>query len=420
MTTFTATLRLLLGLFLLAMLAGPLVRSAAANTPPVANEDVYSTPQGTTLTVDPPGVLANDADADGDRLTATLVAGTAHGTLDLGLNGLFIYMPDGPFFGDDSFTYQVTDGSTISTVATVTITVVPASNPPIAADNAYVVGADLTLAVDAASGVLANDADPDGDALQALFELGSGPSHGAMNFFGQDGSFAYTPFPGFVGTDSFQYQAVDSVVSSNLATVTITVVANTPPVAADDSFTVARDDHLVVAAPGVLANDGDADGDTLGFLLETSPSHGTLSVAADNAFTYLPNASFVGTDSFQYRAVDARGSQSNVATVTITVIKVNHAPVAVGDAYGVAKGRTLVVKATEGVLANDSDYDGDPLQATVVTATANGILVLKANGSFVYTPKPGFAGSDTFTYVATDGAAQSAPTTVTITVKPKG
>jgi VCBS repeat-containing protein len=96
------------------------------NRPPVAVDDSATTNQGTPVTI---GVLANDSDPDGDPLTAILVNGPSHGTLTLNADGSFTYMPDADYGGSDTFTYVASDGTVDSNVATVTITIAPASYP---------------------------------------------------------------------------------------------------------------------------------------------------------------------------------------------------------------------------------------------------------------------------------------------------
>ncbi len=93
---------------------------------------------------------------------------------------------------------------------------------------------------------------------------------------------------------------------------------STPPLAADDSYTTDQNMPLSVAAPGVLSNDSDADGDPLAADLATPPSHGSLDLASDGSFTYLPDLDFFGTDTFSYQAVDPYGLV-DVAEVTVTV-----------------------------------------------------------------------------------------------------
>src|SRR5207253_6725931 len=98
---------------------------------PVAVPDSYSTNEDTTLTVPPPGVLANDTDADGDTLTAVLVTGPIHGTLTLNPNGSFTYTPAANYNGPDQFVYQAYDGANYSNPATVALTVVPVNDAPV-------------------------------------------------------------------------------------------------------------------------------------------------------------------------------------------------------------------------------------------------------------------------------------------------
>jgi FtsP/CotA-like multicopper oxidase with cupredoxin domain len=185
------------------------------------------------------------------------------------------------------------------------------------------------------------------------------------------------------------------------------------PVAIDDSHGTDEDTLLEVAAPGVLANDGPA-GASLTAELDGAVSDGTLTLHADGGFTYEPPADFHGTAMFQYRAVDG-ALQSAPATVQITVTPVNDAPVAVEDDYETLVDSDLTVDAP-GVLENDSDADGDPMESQWVDGPTNGTLDLGSDGAFVYSPNAGFEGTDSFTYLADDGTAQSAPATVTITV----
>ncbi|MEO0595625.1 MAG: Ig-like domain-containing protein, partial [Chloroflexota bacterium] len=187
----------------------------------------------------------------------------------------------------------------------------------------------------------------------------------------------------------------------------ITVVGpNTAPIAVADSYSVDEDTTLNVdALTGVLANDTDAEGDSLTAVLETEPSNGLLVLNADGSFDYTPNADFNGTDSFTYKANDGQ-EDSPVVTVTITVNDVaepNTAPVAVADSYTTSEDIALIVDAATGVLANDSDPEGDSLTVSVLNDVTSGTLSLNADGSFTYTPNADFNGSDRFTYEVTDG-----------------
>ena len=255
--------------------------------------------------------------------------------------------------------------------------------------------------------VLANDTNADGNPLISV--LNSGPANGTLLYFNADGTFCYMPNPGFYGTDSFTYYDANGPICSNVATVYITIYS--VPVAVNDNYIVAPGATLTVSAPGVLANDTNVDGNPLTAVLQTGPSHGSLTLNANGSFSYTPKAGFSGTDSFTY--YDTNGlAISNVATVTITV---NNVPVAYNDNYNAVSGTTLNIGAP-GVLANDIMAGGNPLTAVLKTGPANGTLTLNSNGSFSYTPKAGFSGTDTFTYYDTIASVKSNVATVTITV----
>ncbi|RUZ16936.1 tandem-95 repeat protein, partial [Mesorhizobium sp. M7A.F.Ca.CA.001.04.1.1] len=148
-------------------------------------------------------------------------------------------------------------------------------------------------------------------------------------------------------------------------------------------------------------------------VLVTEPTNGTLTLNPDGSFTYAPKANFFGTDSFTYRASDGT-AESNIATVALTITPVNDAPVAADDIAYVAEDGSLVVS----ILANDSDVDGDALTPVLVSEPTNGTLTLNPDGSFTYAPKANFFGTDSFTYKAFDGTAESNIATVALTITP--
>src|SRR5207302_1570691 len=141
------------------------------------------------------------------------------------------------------------------------------------------------------------------------------------------------------------------------------------------------------AATGVLANDSDVDGDTLTAAVATNPTHGTLALNANGSFTYTPAANYNGADSFTYTASDGHGG-SATATVSLTIAAVNDPPVATNDSYGTSRNSALSVNAAAGVLANDTDVDGDVLTVSSFDASSvhGGTVVVNANGGFTYTP----------------------------------
>ena len=381
------------------------------NDAPSAVADSFTTAEDTALTVAAAGVLTNDTDVEGSALSAVLVAGPAHGTLALNANGGFVYTPAANYNGADSFTYKPNDGTADGNTVTVSLTVTPVNDAPIAVADSYTTAEDTALAV-AAAGVLANDTDVDGNALSAV--LVTGPAHGTLSLSG-NGAFTYIPAADYNGADSFTYKPNDGTTDGNAVTVSLAVTpVNDSPVAVADSYTTAEDTTLTIAAAGVLANDTDVDGNALSAVLVSGPAHGTLALNANGSFTYTPTANYNGSDTFSYRANDGI-TNGNIATVTLTVTPVNDAPVAIADAYGVVSGATLTVPAA-GVLTNDTDVEGDALTALLVTGAAHGAVALNANGSFTYTPTAGYSGPDSFTYKANDGTADGNAVAVSLTV----
>jgi VCBS repeat-containing protein len=386
------------------------------NDAPVANNDTYSVAEGGTLNQSAPGVLGNDTDADSPTLTAVLVSGPAHASsFVLNANGSFSYVHDGSETLTDSFTYRANDGSLNSNIATVTITITPVNDAPVAVnDGPYNVPEGGTLNV-ATPGVLANDTDVDSPTLTAV--LVSGPAHASSFALNADGSFSYVHDGSETLTDSFTYRANDGSLNSNIATVNITITpVNDAPVAANDTYSVAEGGTLNTPAPGVLGNDTDVDSPVLTAALVSGPAHASsFALNADGSFTFVHDGSETTTDSFTYRANDG-SLNSNIATVTITISPVNDAPVANNDAYAINEGGTINAVAP-GVLGNDTDPDSPTLTAVLVSGPTHAAsFALNADGSFTYVHDGSETTSDTFTYKASDGSAFSNIATVTITV----
>lgn len=254
--------------------------------------------------------------------------------------------------------------------------------------------------------VLANDSDPDGDALTIL-DLAQ-PLHGTVTSVGN--AVRYTPNPGFVGTDTFLYIVTDGSNLATTAAVTVTVVDN-PPVAVNDS---ANTPFNTPVSLNVLTNDSDPQNDPLSVVATTSPANGAVTFSASGNVTYTPNSGFSGVDSFNYTIRDSNGSTAQ-ATVSITVsaLPANRAPVALDDS-AIALGMVFVPLE---VLLNDSDPDGDSLRVLSFTQPANGSVIQSSvPGVLHYRANPGFCGLDTFTYTISDGRGGTATATVTIDV----
>ncbi|HEX3151616.1 MAG TPA: Ig-like domain-containing protein [Gemmataceae bacterium] len=281
---------------------------------------------------------------------------------------------------------------------------------PTAFPDSYVTDQDVELVVDA-PGVLGNDTVV-GINPQAV--LVQGPAHANSFSLNADGSFDYVPAPLYHGSDSFTYKIANTVTSSNAVTVSLTVnYVNHAPMAKDDSFQYQYLSPLLVAfAQGVLSNDTDSDGDTLHAVLVTPPAAGNLTLNDDGSFTFSYPDGLNQALSFTYKATDGTLA-SQPATVTLTRSP-NTAPVAQDEAYTLPDSGIFTVPAN-GVLANDSDADGQPLTAVLVTPPAVGAFSFNTDGSFSYTAPPDLAGSVSFTYRANDGIDSGNLATVTLT-----
>jgi FtsP/CotA-like multicopper oxidase with cupredoxin domain len=296
------------------MLAFLTVGSGPAGAP-TALADAYSTSEDAPLTIAAPGVLANDTGT-----TASVVSGPSHGSLSLAANGGFTYTPQPNYNGADAFSYKAMNGSLASVPATVSLTVDPVNDPPVAANDAYSVAAGGTLNV-AAPGVLGNDSDIDGNPLAAV-----NPSALAGLTLNADGSLVYVA-PATAGSYSFTYQASDGTLSSAAATVTFTVLANRAPVAVNDTASAPRRTSVNSATYtpvviNVTANDSDPDGNLAPstVTIVVAPNKGgVVTVNANGSLSYVPKLNFRGTENISYRVRDSGGLWSNTAVVKVNV-----------------------------------------------------------------------------------------------------
>ena len=384
------------------------VTVGAVNDPPLAVDDLASTPEDIPVTVT---VLANDTDPDGSLVpgSVTLVSPPANGTVTVHPDGSVTYAPDADWNGVDAFTYSVCDDGGLCDTATVTVSVGDVNDPPVAVDDAVATDEDTPVVVD----VLLNDTDPDGTLDPATVSVTSGPFHGSAYADPVTGEIVYTPAPGWFGTDSLAYTVCDDDGACDQAWVTITVAdVNDPPVALDDVAFTAEDVAVTVA---VLANDHDPDGTLVpgSVAIVTPPANGTVTVHPDGSVTYTPDADWNGVDAFTYTVCDDDGA-CDQATVTVNVGDENDAPVAVDDSAVTDEDVPVAID----VLANDHDPDGtlDPSSVSIVSPPANGTVTVHPDGSVTYTPNPGWNGVDAFTYQVCDDDGGCSVATVTVTV----
>ncbi|MEU4160347.1 Ig-like domain-containing protein [Actinoplanes sp. NPDC026670] len=367
------------------------VTITVANAVPAARPDSFTVSSNAPTSLD---VLANDTDPNGDTLTVAIDSAPANGRASV-VNGAISYQARDGFHGTDTFRYSIDDGN--GGTDHTTVSVVAVDMPPQAHPDAAGTGTDSPVTFN----VLANDADPNGDAL--TMTATTAPAHGTL-VTTADGGVTYTPATGYCGTDLFTYTVADPAGNTASASVVITV-ANVAPIALDDRFTVRSG---VAARLAVLGNDTDANtGQVLSVARAGTASHGTTAVT-DGVLTYLATPGYAGIDTFGYELTDELGATDS-AVVTVMVSAV---PVALPDTVSTPAGSSVVIDVT----ANDSDPDGDRLIVSRATAPAHGHVAVDAGRTIRYSPEAAFHGTDTFEYTVEDAAGDSAVGKVTVVV----
>jgi large repetitive protein len=385
---------------------------------PIAVDDSFTMTEDIPLIVPAPGVLANDLDPDiGDSITASLEVGPANGNASLNPDGSFTYTPQANFNGMDFFTYRATDSVGFFSIATVTITITPINDPPVAGNDSLTTNEDTPLDVPT-SALLANDFDVDGDTITFFFITFESSLPGTVAF--DEDSVTFTPVADYNGPASFTYTVRDPGDLWSTATVHITVnPVNDPPVANNDSLTTDEDTPLIIPISSLLANDFDVDGDPVTFISHTPAefTHGSASFLIDH-IRYTPLPDYNGPASFTYTISDGHGG-TDTATINITINSVNDPPVAVNDSFTTDEDTPLVIPFAN-LLANDFDEEGDPLAPEFQGPDGSfpGTLFFDTmNNSVTFTPNPDYNGPASFGYRVQDThGALSNTATVNITV----
>ncbi|NQZ67722.1 MAG: tandem-95 repeat protein, partial [Lentisphaeria bacterium] len=422
------------------------------------------------------GLLANDSDPDDTLTVKASSVGTFaddYGTFTITSSGAWSYSLDDNNATVDAltgtadtltetFAYVITDGSGGKDTANIIITIAGTDDPPVAVDDTAGITelADNTainsISMTTATGLLANDSDPD-DTLTVTSTGTFTGDYGTL-FVNADGSYSYRLIntntlvnalnTGETLTDAFAYTITDGA-TTDVANVTIIINGvNDSPTAVDDTATVtelvdsiASNSISMTTATGLLANDIDPEDNLSVTSTGTfTGDYGTLSVNSDGSYSYsldntntLVNALDAGenlSDTFTYTITD--GAISDTAQVKIIINGVNDSPVAVGDSSSVTElkdtttGNTATGTAT--LIANDSDPEGDAMTVTT-TGTMTGTygdLSIDGAGNYSYSLDnsnstvnaldTGDAVTETFTYVLSDGNGNTDSATITITI----
>ena len=345
-------------------------------------------------------------DPDGDEVTYSLASGDETRFAVGSEDGTVAYVGPGEDYETGPNRYELTvrarDPHGAAATVGVTVEVTNANEGPAAVADTAATNEDEPVTVD----VLANDTDPDGDALRV--ESVSQPAHGTARIAAGSG-IVYAPESDWHGTDRFAYTAADGHGGTAEAEVEVRVApVNDVPVAVADTAATNEDEPVTV---DVLANDTDTDGDALRIESVSPPRHGTARATADG-IVYAPEADWHGTDRFTYTAADGHGGTAE-AEVEVRVAPVNDVPVAVADTAATNEDEPVTVD----VLANDTDTDGDALRIESVSPPRHGTARATADG-IVYAPEADWHGTDRFTYTAADGHGGTAEAEVEVRVAP--
>jgi large repetitive protein len=382
---------------------------------PNANYDVAITNANQMVSV---AVTTNDIPATG---TIQNVSSPMHGTVVI--NGNVIeYTPSANYSGNDQFIYTLGANASCFDTAIVMISVQPSivNHPPVANNDNVKTAMNNSVIVS----VQLNDKDIDGDLLTTSLPSGlTTPNHGTVNVNPNSKDVTYLPYPGFTGTDSFQYVICDNGIPSLCDTAMVYVIidptkANNPPVANNDDTTTTNNQSVTIH---VLNNDTDPDSDPIHTVGVTTPATNGSVVLVGNNFVYTPNSNYVGMDSFQYVINDTSVYAPHVLSSTawvhilVTNYNKNNPPVAVNDTTTTLQDTPVAIT----VMNNDSDPDGDVITVTQFTQANNG-SVSNVGGVLTYTPNTGFVGTDVFTYTICDNGNPSLCdiATVYVTVNP--
>ena len=411
------------------------VTVTVVSTPPLARDDVRTTPEDTpvrgNVLIGTGGDMA-DSDADNDPLTVTgfIVGGVSYipgqtatiagvGSLTLNADGSYTFTPVPDWNGSvPVVSYVVSDGtgaSNSTAIATLTIVVTPVAD---VADDTATTLANRPVTTP----VLANDSFEGTPVVTGT----TPPSNGTLTI-NADNTITYTPNPGFFGADSYTYMVTSGGVTET-ATVTVTVVS-TPPLARDDVRTTPEDTpvrgNVLIGTGGDMA-DSDADNDPLtvtGFIVggvsyipgqtATIAGVGSLTLNADGSYTFTPVPDWNGSvPVVSYVVSDGTGASNSTAIATLTIVVTPVADVADDTATTLANR-----PVTTPVLGNDS-FGNPDATITATTPPANGSIAINPDGSITYVPNPGFSGEDSYSYTVKSGG-RTETATVRITVVPE-
>ncbi len=389
------------------------------NTPPVATPHEDINVSGTT-TSEEFTLTGTDKEDVADSLKIIIVTQPQNGTLDVTQSPIFTYTATADKNGTDSFTFKVEDtNGEYSTEETVNINITASgsggdtNNAPVATSKT------VTVSGGTATSITIEGTDADNDTLTYYIE--SNTTNGTLT--GQAPNMLYTPNADENGTDSFTFTVNDGQINSNIAKISINIIAsgdfveNTAPVAYEQNVTVSNDSQIQFTLDAT-----DADGDNLTYAVTNENNlNGTITISGADV-NYTADINFVGHDILKFTANDGT-IDSNIADVNITVTDSGGG----GDTNTppVANDKNVTVSNTDGLItltldATDAEDNNSNLVFSIVdgsTTDLNGTLSGFNGADINYTANANFVGYDTFKFIVTDtNGTASEPADVNITV----
>jgi hypothetical protein len=357
---------------------------------------------------------ASDVDA-GTTLTWSIATPASNGTASVsgtGTTKTIGYVPNANYNGSDQFVVRVSDGSLTDTI-TVNVSIDPVNDAPVIAEGASISRSMSEDGSPTAFALTLNASDVDaGTTLTWSIATPAANGTASVSGTGTTKTIGYVPNADYNGSDSFVVQVSDGSLTDTITVnVTIDPVNDAPVIAegATISRSMSEDSSPTAFALTLNASDVDAS-TTLTWSIATPASNGTASVSGtgiSKAVGYVPNADHNGSDQFVVRVSD--GSLADTITVNVTIDPVNDAPVCT------AVELTTVLNTAADVAPDCVDADGDSLSYAIAALPLHGTATVVSN-LLHYVPASAYTGSDSFSYKASDGIAESNSATVAVTV----
>ncbi len=352
----------------------------------MAKPDYYNVAYNTMYSSN---ALLNDIKLGKLKMKTTPITQPQNGSISFNINGDFSYTPNNGFVGLDSTQYEVCDEVNNCAKTWIYFNV---KNAAILANNDYKL---LTYNTSGSGSLILNDIPSTGITIKTNAIKNAQNGTATIN---ADGTYNYTPNNGFYGTDSLQYEICNGANVCSRAWLYISVLNPKAPYAIRDYNTTLSG---VSVNGNALSNDIIATADAAGAVLWanttfiTNTKNGTMTIAANGAYTYTPNGGFVGKDSAQYEVCNGVNICKN-EWIVITVNGANAGVLAVRD----VQNTSMNMAVSGNVLTNDIPSTGLTVKLTSLTQPLHGSINISTSGAYTYTPASGYVGKDSIQYEA--------------------